>query len=101
MEGLGSAEVLLDNQANISIMKPDLLRMLEPDEKPIRVNGVGGVQLVVIETGYLHDYFRVYATANVKANVLCFADVEELYEITYDQCISFMVQLPERDIVFK
>jgi hypothetical protein len=33
----------LDNQADISIMKPDLLRMLEQAEKPIRVNGVGGI----------------------------------------------------------
>jgi len=34
-------------------------------------------------------------------NVLCFADVEDLYEITYQQGTSFMVHLPERDIVFK
>jgi hypothetical protein len=43
VEGFGPTKVLLDNQADISIMKPDLLRMLEQAEKPIRVNGVGGI----------------------------------------------------------
>jgi hypothetical protein len=91
----------LDNQADISIMKPDLLRMLEPAERPIKVNSVGGVQLVVNETGYLQDSFRVYATANTKANVLCFADVEDLFEIMYKQGTSFTVHLPDRVIIFK
>jgi hypothetical protein len=101
VEGFGPTKVLLDNQADISIMKPDLLRMLEVTEKPIRVNGVGGVQLVVSETGYLQDFFRVYATKDTKANVLCFMDVEDLYKITYKQGTSFTVHLPDRDIMFK
>jgi hypothetical protein len=101
VERFGLTKVLLDNQADISIMKPNLLRMIEPAEKPIKVNGVGGVQLVVNETGYLQDFFRVYATANTKANVLCFADVEDLYEITYEQGTSFTVHLPDREIIFK
>jgi hypothetical protein len=36
-------EALLDSQVDINFMKPELLRMLEPAEKPITVNGVGGV----------------------------------------------------------
>jgi hypothetical protein len=91
----------LDNQADISIIRPDLLRMLEPAEKPIRVNGVGGVQLVVNETGNLQDFFRVYVNVQTKANVLCFADVEDLYKITYNQGTSFTIHLPKRDIVFR
>jgi len=56
------------------------------------VNGVRGKSewcqrsttdiLVVNETGNLHDFFKVYVTAQTKAHVLCFADVENLYEIT-------------------
>jgi hypothetical protein len=41
MKGLGATEVLLDNQANISIMRPELLRMLEPVDRPVKVSGVG------------------------------------------------------------
>jgi hypothetical protein len=42
IEGFGPTKVLLNNQADISIMRPDLLRMLEVAEKTIRVNGIGG-----------------------------------------------------------
>jgi hypothetical protein len=55
MKGLGAMEVLLDNQVNISIMRLELLRMLEPVSRPIIVSDVGGVQLVASETGYLQD----------------------------------------------
>jgi hypothetical protein len=34
-------EVLLDNQANISILRPDLLMAFKKTENGIRVNGVG------------------------------------------------------------
>jgi hypothetical protein len=43
----------------------------------------------------------VYASRDTKVNVLCFVDVEDLYEIMYQQGTSFTVHLPERDIVFK
>jgi hypothetical protein len=100
MKGLGAMEVLLDNQADISIMRPELLRMLEPVDHPVKVSGIGGVQLVAKETGYLEDFFRVYASSDTRANVLCFSDVEDVYDITYVQGHSFTVHLPERDIVF-
>ncbi len=100
MKGLGATEVLLDNQADISIMRSELLRMLEPVDNPVQVSGVGGVQLVAKETGYLEDFLRVYASSDTRANVLCFSDVEDVYEITYAQGQSFTVHLPDRDIVF-
>ncbi len=48
---LSETEVLLDNQANIGIMKPSLLRALALAEKTVKVNGVGGLQLKVDHTG--------------------------------------------------
>jgi hypothetical protein len=101
VKGLGATEVLLDNQADISIMLPELLRMLEPVKSPVKISGVGGVQLVAKESGYVQDFFRVYASNDTRANVLCFSDVEDMYEITYVQGQSFTVHLPERDIVFR
>ncbi len=38
--GFQEAEVLLDNQADISIMKPGLLHAFKPAEKKVRVNRV-------------------------------------------------------------
>jgi hypothetical protein len=97
---LKPTEVLLDNQANISIIRPDLLLALEEVDKEVRINGVGGVQLSTRETGYLPDFFRVYNSLDTKANILNFADVKDLYKITYQPQHSFTVHLPNRDIVF-
>jgi hypothetical protein len=55
--GLGSfseTEVLLDNQADISIMRPSMLRELRTLKSSVQVNGVGGVQMEVCQVGYLH-----------------------------------------------
>jgi hypothetical protein len=100
LNGFKATEVLLDNQANISIMRQELLRAFEHVETEIRVNGVGGVQVRTNETGYLQDFFRVYTSPDTKANVLSFADVEDMYPITYEPQESFTVHLPDRDIVF-
>ena len=43
--GFKSTEVLLDNQADISIIRPELLRQVQPTREVVRVNGMGGVQL--------------------------------------------------------
>jgi hypothetical protein len=99
--GFRETEVLLDNQADISIMKPGLLRAFKPAEKTVRVNGVGGLQLTVDRKGYLDDFFDVYTSEHTKANVLSFSEVEDTYDITYIPRQAFVVHLPERDIVFK
>jgi len=39
--GFKSTEVLLDNQANISIIRPELLRQVQPTSEVVRVNGGG------------------------------------------------------------
>jgi hypothetical protein len=94
-------EVLLDNQADISVMRPELLRALEPTEKKIQVNGVGGLQLMVDRKGYLDDFFDVYASEHTKANILSCSEVEDAYDITYVPREAFIVHLPKRDITFE
>jgi len=91
VNGFKPTEVLLDNQANISIMRPELLRAFEKTEQTVRITGVGGMQLCTNETGYLEDFFRVYCSRNTKANVLSFSDVEDVYPITYQPQESFTV----------
>jgi hypothetical protein len=80
--GFCETEVLLDNQADISIMRPGLLHAFNPAEKTIRVNGVGGLQLTVDRKGYLEDFFDVYASEHTKANLLSSSEVEDTYDIT-------------------
>lgn len=81
--GFKLTKVLLDNQANISIMRPELSMAFEKTENGIRVNDVGGVQLYTDKTGYLEDFFRVYRSTESKKNILSFADVEDMYTISY------------------
>ena len=68
-----------------------LLKDVQPAERRIKMKGVGGLQMVVDQQGILEGFFPVYASTDMKANVLSFADVEDLYDITYVQKQAFIV----------
>ncbi len=53
------------------------------------------------QTGYLERFFQVYASTEVNANLLCMADVEDLYAMTYVPQEYVMVHLPGPEIHFK
>mmetsp|Transcript_8512 Transcript_8512/g.12432 ORF Transcript_8512/g.12432 Transcript_8512/m.12432 type:complete len:164 (-) Transcript_8512:147-638(-) len=94
-------EILIDNQANVSIVHPDLARNIEPAKKQVKINGVGGHQFTVKSTGFLDPLFPVYVSEQTKANILSFAQVEDQYPITYTPQESFTIHLPRGDITFK
>jgi len=94
-QGLLPMEVLLDKQANISILHPMLLSNVKKAKQKIKVKGVGGTQLIVDMVGHLDGFFKVYASEHTKTNVLGFADVEDLYEITYTCADSFVVHMSD------
>jgi hypothetical protein len=81
-QGLKPTNVLLDNQANISIVHPMLLKNVRPAPKKIVIKGVGGPQLIVDQVGDLEGFFEVYASEHTKANILSFSDVEDMYKVT-------------------
>jgi len=91
-QGLLSTEVLLDNQANISIIHPMLLSNVRKAKHKIKVEGVGGMQLIVDMVGGLEGFFKVYASEHTKANVLSFADVEDIYEIMGPNEALYLIQ---------
>jgi hypothetical protein len=99
--GFHEYDVLLDNQADISIVHPRLLREVMQADRPVTVKGIGGRQLVVEKTGYLDEFFRVYASENAKPNVLSLAEVEDMYRVTYKPGQAFVVHLPGREVEFK
>ncbi len=57
--------------------------------------------MVVSKKGELKDFFEVYASEDTKVNVLSFADVEDMYKITYIRGEAFVVHMRDRDLVFK
>lgn len=96
----GPKEVLLDNQANVSIVRPELLRDVQDAEHAVKINGVGGHQFTVTQTGYLDPLFRVYASEDTHANILSLSVVEDKYLVTYSPQENFIVHLPEIDIEY-
>jgi len=99
-KGFSPMEVLLDIQAGISIMRPELVRAIWPVEEVLWVNGVGGVQLELHRAGYLDDFFEVYVSKETRVSILSFSEVEEVYPITYIPFEGFMVHMQDRDVMF-
>ena len=94
-------EVLLDNQANISVVHPRLLKNIRRSAKPVKVSGLSGGHAIDIElVGHLDGFFDVLAYHAGAANVLCMADVEDKYDITYDPGHSYTVHMEHEDMVF-
>ena len=82
---LSDMEILLDNQATISIFKnKNLLTNIRSISKPILVNGISGVQIKVNQVGDYDWYGEVYYSPNVSANVLCYYDVAQSFPVVYN-----------------
>jgi hypothetical protein len=62
--------------------------------------GVGSVQLVVNQIGMLEGFFTVYVCEHTRANVLSFADVEDIDRITYQRKQAFIVHMGAGNLVF-
>jgi len=87
-QSLSDKEVLLDNQATISIFKnKNLLKNIRNINKPILVNGISGVQIKVTQVGDYDWYGEVYYSPKVSANVLCYYDVAQLFPVVYNDDI--------------
>jgi hypothetical protein len=59
------------------------------------------ITIVGALVSYLDDFFEVYASNDTRVNILSFSKVEELYLITYEPFVGFIVHQPDRDILFK
>jgi hypothetical protein len=66
----GKYDFLLDNQADVSIVHPRMLYDVLLANLPITVKGIGGKQLKAEHTGYLQEFFRVYASEQANPSVL-------------------------------
>ena len=91
-------EVLLDHQADVSIVHTRLLSELR--ESVSTVSGLAGEAKSIPYKGKLKGFFECKGSNDVAANVLCGADVEDMYEISYVQGESFTVHMRDEDLVF-
>ena len=81
---LSEWDVLLDSQASISLFKnKELLTNIKTIKNPIKVNGIGGADLIVDKIGDYSWFGTVYYEPKASANVLCLADVAAKFDVTY------------------
>ncbi len=58
--------------------------------------------MTVRDKGFLPNFFEVYCSPEVKVNVLCFAEVEDLFDVEYRERQGFLVRLPSgKEIIFE
>ena len=93
------SEVLIDNQANISIVHPSLLRDVQRADHEVKINGVAGHQFSVNQTGFLDPLVRVYASEKTQANILSLSEVENRYLVTFVPQECFIIHLPQGGIL--
>jgi hypothetical protein len=97
----GKYDILLNNQADASIVHPCMLCDVLPADLPVSVKGIGGKQLKAEHTDYLQEFFRVYASEQANPSVLSLSDVEDFYRVTYVTGGAFILHLPSYDLAFK
>jgi hypothetical protein len=97
----GKYDILLYNQADVSIVHPRLLCNVLPADLPITVKGIGGKQLKAEHNSYLQEFFKVYASEQANPSVLSLSDVVDLYKVSYVSGEAFIVHLPTYDLAFK
>jgi hypothetical protein len=56
--------------------------------------------MTVKSRGHLPNFFEAYCSPEVKVNVLCFTEVEDLFEIEYKEREGFNVWLPDGKEIF-
>ena len=94
----------MDPQANVSIMHMDFLSGLRKANRAVNAQGVASGQpgLVLDSVGTLQDFFecKCCTSGKASANILCYADVEDKYDITVIPRQAFIVHLPGKDLHF-
>lgn len=93
-------EVLLDNQSEVSVVHPMLCSKVRRKRGKCTVN-MAGKTLPIYSEGYMRHFGWVWVSEELPANLLCFADIEDKYDIDRVAGESFTVRLPGgEDLVF-
>ena len=82
----GDTDVLLDNQASVSIFNNGrLLSNIREAKHPITIAGVGRSSIVATMEGEFLDLGTVYYNPECITNILCFYDVNHRYGVTFEK----------------
>ena len=92
-------QVLLDNQADKSIFRPELLCDMKPANAVVK--GITENTIKVNLKGLLLDFFECLASPEIGVNILSFAEVEKKFKISYVRNKAFVIHLPNRNLWFR
>ena len=96
-------DVMLDNQANVSLLHPHLLSDIRDTAITVVVTGATGDSVEYTKSGMLEGFGRVLTTTASEwtVNVICFSDVEDRYRVEYAQGKGFVVHMDNNPLVFQ
>ena len=89
----------LDSCSQVNIVNPRFLHNIRPGEG--QYVGLKGESAETKLVGDLDGFFECQVCDTCAASVISLSDVEDLYEVSYDQAIGFTVHMLDRDLVFK
>eukprot|EP00557_Chaetoceros_sp_GSL56_P005694 CAMPEP_0176500028 /NCGR_PEP_ID=MMETSP0200_2-20121128/13286_1 /TAXON_ID=947934 /ORGANISM="Chaetoceros sp., Strain GSL56" /LENGTH=1532 /DNA_ID=CAMNT_0017898575 /DNA_START=170 /DNA_END=4768 /DNA_ORIENTATION=+ len=92
-------EVILDTGSEINCVHPQFLVDIRDSVGGFK--GLSGDRTKVTKVGALAGFFDCMASDKIQASVLSFADIEDMYPITYVRHKGYIVHLPDRDLLFK
>lgn len=91
--------LLLDNQAKIHIVRPNLVTNIRCGDCDIPVFGIGKTPIVVNKLGTLGVLGEVYVSDEIPTSILSYANIEDNFPISYNQeARSFVVVTPAGDL---
>jgi hypothetical protein len=92
----------LDNQSDVSVIHPALLTNVTMLEEPFFITGVSpGHSVKITHKGHLRGFFDCYCCDKMSANILCMADVEDKFDITWNKGKSFIVHTAKGNVEFE
>jgi hypothetical protein len=99
LSSLEPHEVCLDGCSEVSVLHPRFLSDIR-DTEGQGFAGLSGGSKMIKQIGYLDGFFDCLVCNECTANILSQADVEDMYDVTYEQGVSYTVHLPGRDLIF-
>ena len=91
--------MLLDECSEVSVLHPWFLTNIRKVNEA-GFQGLSGPSTKISKVGYLEGFFECQACEGCVANILCGADVEDKYDITYEQGKCKIVHMNGKDLIF-
>jgi hypothetical protein len=92
--------VIIDNASDVCAVRKELLSNVRRAQTRTAISTLAGTEMELELDGDLEGFFRVKSSSKLRVSILSFAQVEDVFSITYNQRESMVVHLPERDVIF-